>query len=361
MHRSLHIASLLGCASLLLAGVASALVAQATPDRTADVLGRMRADLSARRYTAVITQANGLLESARAISTPQRIELWQLLAAAYYPRAPQAQQPDSARLPLAALIRLAPDIKIAREFSWPGLDELTERTRAGSFAVLTRPLAEYTLGAGANGDVAAVAARRTRFLLISVDDATGRTVVHDTSAYVTAAALRLRTHDAHGPIFTNGLHHLYVWAYDLNSGDSVRIAHRVRALRSDLPPPIAGAAVAPDPVALPAVVAEPPPARRSVATHRSSMLWGGLALAAATAVIAQEARPDDGLRSAFRVDARAFVVGATMAGAAVVNFFTGRTLPRSAAPAAVAIPLTPPPPPPLDTYRVRLTVDPPER
>jgi len=360
MQRSVHIALVLGCASVLLLGIAMALSAQATPDHVAGVLARMRADFSARRYAAVITRANGLLESAHAISTPQRIELWQLLAAAYYPDGSSAQlQPDSARLPLAALIRLAPDIRIAREISWAGLDELVERTRAGTFAVATRPLTEYTLNAHATGHVAVVASRPTRFRLMSVDDSGGRTVIHDSSAFVTSATLQLRTHDATGPIFVDGSHQLHIWAYDLSSGDSVRIAHRVRALRSDLPPPIAdsgppdAAAPSPPPVA-------PAPARQIGARHWPSMLWGGLALAAATAVIAQEARPDDGLRSAFRVDARAFVVSAAMVGATVVNAYTSRA-PTPPAARVMTLSPRPPPPPTIDTYQVRLQIDSPDR
>lgn len=358
MKRFVRTAVVLGCASVLLVAIASPLAAQRAPDQTADALVRMRADLSARRYAAVITQANGLLESARAITTPQRIQLWQLLAAAYFPNAPRAQQPDSARLPLEALIRLVPDFTIAREFSWSGLDELTERTRAASFAVASRPLSEYTLSARAPGQIVVVASRPTRFRLTSVTDASGRTVVHDSSGFVTAAELQLRTHDSRGPAFTDGSHRLLVWAYDSLSGDSVRIAHRVRAIRDDLPAPIADASE-PATLALPAELAARPTERRIASPTRSPMLWGGLALAAATAILAQEARPNDGIGSAFRVDARAFVVGATMAGAAVANFFTSRAPQRPRAPIPAVIPAKPSPA--IDTYQVRLAVDPPER
>lgn len=362
MRRALHIATALGRAGVLLVIAACALVAQvpAATDQTAGVLARMRADLSAKRYAAVITEANRLLESARVISTPQRVELWQLLAAAYYPDAPRGQMPDSARLPLVALIRLAPDIKIPREFSWAGLDQLTELTRAGSFAVVTRPLSEYTLSAqeGASGTLDVVASRPTRFFLTSVEDASGRTVVHDSSDFVTHAALHLRTHDTRGPVFTDGRYQLHVWAYDLASGDSVRIAHRVRAVRSDLPPPVQGSGVPAVPVVL-LPNATRPAARHAAAPHRTAMLWGGLALAAATAAVAQEARPDDGIRSAFTVDARAFIVGAVMAGAAVTNFFAARGPQRGARRPTVT--LSAPRLPPTSFYRVRLLIDPPER
>lgn len=362
MQRFVCLASALGCASVLLVTVTAASSAQVAPDPTSAVLLRMRADLQGRRYAAVIAGGNGLLESARAISTPLRIELWQLLAAAYYPDAPDAQQPDSAALPLAALIRLAPDIKIARDISWSGLDELTERTRAQTFAVVTRPLGEYSLSTGAPGRLAVVASRPTRFRLSSVDAASGRTVDHDSSMFVTGAELQLRTHDTQGPIFTDGAHELVVVAYDLRSGDSLRTVHRVRAQRRDLPLPI------PEPSrdaadALPAipVVTVPPAPPMRAALRRSGMLWGGLALAAATAMIAQDARPDDALRSTFLVDARAFVISVTMAGAAAANFFTQRVKPAPAAATPVMPAVERPPPPPVDVYRVRLIVDPPER
>ena len=361
MQRSVHIASRLGGASILMVILASALAGQAPADPNADALARMRADLSAKRYAAVISAANRALESARTITTPLRVELWQLLAAAYYPDASAAQKPDSARLPLEALIRIAPDFKIARELSWSGLDELTDRVRAESFAVASRPLTEYILSAGATGHVAVVASRPTRFLLTSTDEASGRTVVHDSAAFVTSALLELRTHSADGPVFPTGSHQLFILAYDASSGDSLRIAHRVRAVRRDLPrstEEAAGGAVGIARSAPPDTPPDTPPSRVIAEQPRRAMLWGGLALAAATAVIAQEARPDDGLRSAFRVDARAFVVGAAMAGAAVLNFRTDR--------APVQRERRPPsdarisPAPTNDRYRVRLQLVTPE-
>lgn len=361
MQRFAHVVSALGCANVLLVTVAAVLSAQVAPDQTAAVLERMRADFAERRYAAVIAGGNALLESARVISTPLRIEIWQLLAAAYYPDAPDAQQPDSAALPLAALIRLAPDITIARDIAWPGLDALTERTRAQTFAVVTRPQTEYSLSADVPGHLTVLASRRTRIRLMSVNEGSDRVVIHDSATFVGVTELQLRTHDAQGPIFTDGEHRMVVWAHDLGSGDSLHIVHRVQALRSDLPPPIAE----PDKAAadaLPVVpVAAAPATSPRAAPRRSAMLWGGLVLAAATAVLAQDARPDDALRSAFLVDARAFVISVTMAGATVANFFAHGSTPPPVAPTMAVLPLPPPPPPPVDTYRVRLHVDPLER
>lgn len=362
MQRFVSLASALGCASVLLVSVATAPLAQVAPDQAAAVLERMRVDLAERRFAAVIARGNGLLESARAISTPLRIELWQLLAAAYYPEAADAQQPDSAALPLEALIRLAPDITIARDISWSGLDELTEQTRAQTFAAVTRPLAEYSLRTDAPGRLAVVASRPTRFRLTSVDEVSGRTVIHDSSTFVARAELQLRTHDAEGPTFTDGVHQLIVVAYDLRSGDSLRIVHRVRAQRDDLPAPVTDSseAVADALPVVPVAVATPKAPARA-APRRSAMLWGGLALAAATAIIAQDARPDDALGSTFLVDARAFVISVTMAGAAAANFFTPRAAPPPEAQTTVMLPVPSPLPPPVDVYRVRLVIDPPER
>lgn len=357
----LHVPYVLLCASLLLVPPAVALEAQRAESPNADILTRMRAELGAKRYAAVIAEANAILESTRSISTPERLELWQILAAAYYPDAPDAQQPDSAQLPLAALIRFVPDIKIAREISWPGLDALTERTRAESFAAVTRPQSVYTLSQTSPGYLTVVASRPTRFKLSSVSEATSKIVVHDNSGFETAAVLQLRSHDGLAPIFTDGEHQLHVWAYDSISSDSLLLTHRVLAQQSDVPAANIGdtAAASARPAEQPVRVHTPPTVVR---THRSSMLWTGLALAAATAVIAQEARPDDGLRSAFRVDTRAFAVGAAMAGAAVANFFT-RQPPAHTAPTITV--LSPAAPRasirPLRTYQVRLQIDPPVR
>ncbi len=345
------------CALLWTVTLATGVGAQARPAAVADVIARMRADLAARNYAMAIGSGNALLESSRVLTPDQRLELWQVLAAAYYPDEPRAQQPDSALLPLDALVHMVPDVTMAPELSWPGLDSLLERTRARVFVVATRPLAEYTIARDLPAHLTVVASRPTRFRLTSVATASGATVVHDAADSVTAASLRFRSHDATGPVFNERAYELQVWAYDLLTGDSVAIVHRATATRvvrvdslalrpagGDVPPPL-------------------PPARTTAAGRgRSTMLVGALGLAGATVAIATGARAGEPLRSAFATDGRAFVVSGVMVAAAVTAFVVGRQRRPAGDRARVEAATTSAPAPARrDDDRVTLRLDPPER
>lgn len=314
--RALSAASALLCAIALLAVDAVATPAQAqeaaaagSRGRQADPFELMKDDLREKRYAQVITRGNDLLGSSRAFSLAEQMLLWQVMAAAYYPADVSAQQPDSARLPLDALVRLAPDVMLQHALSWSGLDSLLERSRAAVFAVVARPQVEYSVSPGEPAAITVVATRPARFRLTSISSATGVAVVHDSSDASRSASLRLRAHDGLRPILTNGDHLLQVIAVDVSTGDSTVITRRARARSTG------ATAAAPVPPFI------PPSTVRVSGTRRGAMLAGGLAFAGATIAIAQGARAQEPIRSGYTADGRAMIVGAAMLGAAVTGLF----------------------------------------
>lgn len=303
--------------------------AQAAPapggrDVQAEPLDLMREDLRERRYAQVIARGNDLLGSSRAFSLAEQMLLWQVMAAAYYPSDVSAQQPDSARLPLDALVRLAPDVTLRRDVSWSGLDSLLERSRAGVFAVVARPQAEYSIALDEPAAITVVATRPARFRLTSISTATGVAVVHDSSQAARSASLRLRAHDGLRPLLTNGDHLLQVIAIDVSTGDSTIITRRARARSTG------AVSAAPVPPFI------PPSTVQVSGARRGAMLAGGLAFAGATVAIAQGARAGEPIRSGFAADSRAMIVGVAMLGAAVTGLFIDKGRERPADEAEIA-------------------------
>lgn len=336
-------------AAVLASGLvhAPALDAQARPPERrpapaqaqADVIARMRADFAARRFAAVIARGNALLESSRVLTNDEKLRLWEVLAAAYYPREPSAQQADSARLPLAALVRLVPDIRISPGLSWPGLDELLERTRSEMFSVAARPQEEYTIGRHTPARVTVVASRPAHFLLTTVSLATGEIFVHDSARSMTTAMLALQSHDGDMPVFQPGAYELRLSVHDVTTGDSSVIVREATVTGPPLPEPgpvpggapvvpAPGEAIGAEPAAVPAAVPGVPrgaaPAVRMTTVKRSTLVIGSLAFAGTAIAIATSARADEPLRSTFSADSRVYVVSAAMLGAAATALFVQR-------------------------------------
>lgn len=296
-------------ASGALAG-ASTLAAQSAPGQ--GPIAAMREDLRARRYADVIRRGNDLLGSSRTFTLDEQVALWQVMAAAYYPPDVMAQRPDSARLPLDALVRLAPDAQLAPDVRWAGLDSLLERARSGIFAVVARPQSDYSLTLQEPGYVTVVATRPARFRLTSVSAATGVATVHDSGVVGRSATLRLRAHDGLRPLLADGDLLLMVTAIDQRTGDSLVVTRRATARES------ANGTV-------PLIPAFTPPASvRVPAMKRSTVVLGGLAFAGATVAIAQGARAEEPIRSGFSADERAMFVGGAMLVAAVTSLFIDR-------------------------------------
>ena len=295
-------------------GGARATEAQSPPNAAADAdpLAPMREDLRAKRYADVLRRGNDLLGSSRRFTPAEQIQLWQLMAAAYYPPDPRAQQPDSARLPLAALARLSPDARLAPEFSWPGLDSLFDIERGADFRLTVHALEAREASLAEPAYVAASATRPARFRLVTRSSATGVEVVHDTAGPSRSATLRLRVHDGVHPTLANGEHDLRVIAIDASTGDTTVVKRRLRA-RANTSGRI-------DP--LPPFI--PPTTVRGGSLRRSTAIVGGALFAGATVAMASGARAPAPIGSAFSNDSRALVVGGAMLGAAVVSLFLDR-------------------------------------
>lgn len=305
-------------------GVAGAAAQQATQSRDVDPIALMNEDLAAKRYDEVIRRGNQLLGSSRSFTVAEQVRLWQVMAAAYYPPDPLAQRPDSARLPLDALVRIAPDIALAEDLRWAGLDSLLERSRAGVFVIASRPLASYEATLAEPAHITVVSSRPARFRLSSVSQATGVVVVHDSAAVTRQASLRLRVHDGTRVLVGAGDHELRIVAIDAASGDSLLVTHRVRA-RANTSGPTRS---------LPPFI--PPATVRVSSMKRGMLIAGGALFAGATVALANGGRAGEPIRSAFSMDGRALLVGGAMLAAAVGGLFMDDAGERPATAADVA-------------------------
>ncbi|MHB1296922.1 MAG: hypothetical protein ACYC0B_00215 [Gemmatimonadaceae bacterium] len=315
--RAAAIACALALTSMFAAARAVSAQDAAPAPRAAETIALMRADLVAKRYATVIERGNDLLSSPRPLSRDEQMALWQVLAAAYYPPEVAAQRPDSAMLPLDALVRLAPDVRLPRTFSWPGLDSLLERSRSRVFAVVTRPVSEYAVSMTEPAYLTVVATRPARFRLTTISLASGVATVQDSTDARRDAMLRIRAHDGVRTLISPGRYELRVWARDVTTGDTTVLVHQFTA-SGGAPPAL---------VMVPPFV--PPTTTRTSASRRGAMVLGGLAFAGATIAIANGARAEGALRREYSADSRAMIVGAAMVGAAVTGLFTdrGRTRP----------------------------------
>ncbi len=287
-------------------------------------LAEIREHVLLEQYDQAIRRANEVLGAARPMSLGQRVRLWQLMAAAYYPPDPAAQKRDSALLQIDALVRVAPDASLPADVSWPGLDTLLQKARAFVFSVASRPPPEIALrGTSEPGFITVVASRPTRFRLTTVSRATGVAVVQDTTGPVTEAQLRLRAHDGRVPLFESGDYRIVITARDGRTADSTVIVHEAVATASALP----------GPVRVPRF--EPPTTTTRSTARTGRTLALGIGFAGATFAIASQARPDGAIRSGFGTDSRALVVGAAMVGAAVAALFLDKEERRPADAAAI--------------------------
>lgn len=310
----LAVAAILGGAAVAASVATTVAHAQSPPAANADVdpIRQMRDDLLARRYAEVLRRGNDLLGSSRRFTPREQVQLWELMAAAYFPPDPSAQQPDSARLPLAALVRLSPEATLSPEITWPGLDSLLDLERGADFRADVEELESREATLAAPARLHASATRAARFILSTRSLATGAVVVHDSAGPSREATLRLRVHDGVQPVLATGEHEVRLVALDPRTGDSTVVLRRLRARAntsgtSDRIPPFI------------------PPARvRGGSLRSGTAIAGGIAFAGATIALANGARAPEPLRSAFSSDSRALLVGGAMLGAAVASIILDR-------------------------------------
>ena len=229
LRRPLHFLGLL----VLAAALARPAQAQATPEASPldDLIARVRADVNDLKYPEAIARGREVFSFARTARPSQLIALRHAMAAAFYPEEREAQQPDSALAHLRATVRLQPDVQLAAELKWSGLDSLLEVARRTTFAVQLRPNAADTLtGPSGRGSISFIASRPARYKLRIRALPNGASVMQDSVMTATASGrLSYRAHDGLAALIGAGQYEVLVTAYDSASTDSIVIRHDAEA------------------------------------------------------------------------------------------------------------------------------------
>jgi len=324
---AVSVASLARLAFLALSALAApgALVAQdpapatpppaATPAQSAspidDLIARVRTDIDNLAYADAIRRGNEVFSFARSMRPDQMMALRSAMAAAFYPEEREAQHSDSALKHLVEMVKMRPDVTLAVEMRWAGLDSLLELARLRTFAVQMRPNEQDALvGTEGRGSVDIISSRPARYKLRIRSLPSGVAVLQDSSVAPDARGrLTFRAHDGRATLISAGQYEVLLTATDATSGDTVVIRHLATATGTapaTVPPPVFDTSL------LKTDMAKPP---------RVKMVMTSIFFAAATIAIATVARAEEPIASEVDTDGRATLVGVAMIGAAVAGFW----------------------------------------
>lgn len=307
-------------ALLLILALVTPVAAQGRRSPTDDVLDAMRRALNDVRYDEARRLGSDLEAFVPQMRTGQVVAMRQLLALAWFPEEPRAQQPDSALRQLGALVRLAPEARLDPDYTWTGLDSLLTVARERTFGFTATPAAEYTLtGADATGEVLVVTTRSAFVRLALVHRGSGRVVPQDSALVRDRGTVRLRAHRDGTLLIEPAEYDLRAVATDVRTRDSIVVVRRVMASAPAI-------ALQPVPV-LPDSALRP----ERVAPDRTRTIVTGLVAGAATALVGSAIRGGGTLPATYAADPRAGGIGAVIALGAVGIALTekGRAIPEA--------------------------------
>jgi hypothetical protein len=276
-----------------------------------DLIARVRADVNDLKYPEAIARGREVFAFARTARPAQLIALRHAMAAAFYPEEREAQNADSALAHLRASVRLQPDVQLAAELKWAGLDSLLEVARRTTFAVALRPnTADTLVGPDGRGTISFIASRPARYKLRIRALPNGASMAQDSVMTPTASGrLTYRAHDGRAAMLGAGQYEILVTAYDSASTDSLVIRHDAEATATNIalvPRPML------DTTKLQQEFAKP---------KRVGLVLTSLLYATSTFMIASAARAEEPILSGFGTDGRSTFVGIAILGAGVGGFW----------------------------------------
>lgn len=298
---------------IALAFTTAAVAQQSSP--VADLLRGARNALNDVQYRHADSIARGVLALGDQLTSADRIQAYQLLAAAAYPEEKAAQQPENAVQYFRQLLRLDPTAAMSRDITWPGLDSLLEDTRRSTFAVSVVPVVDTVrAGMGATELFQVRATRPARFTL-SADNEMGSVVELDRKGLVDEALLAIAAVDGDRPVLQSGNYTFWIAAYDpvLRQEASFAFDVRVQAPRIRL---------LPVPVALDSSRLFP----EETVPQRGRNALIGVAVGATTALAATTFARSDEL-SGVSSGGRAYAVASVMTLGALVGTFLEKSKP----------------------------------
>jgi hypothetical protein len=203
-----------------------------------DLLRLSRTKMSDLQYAEADSIARLVLEQP-SLRRTYRVQALQVLAAANFPEEEGQQRRDSAVAALQRLVRIAPESRLPRQISWPGLDSLALTVSRLTFGASTAVAEEQVLtGLNERANVDVMATRPADWVLSARPAAGGGAIPLDSASATTRATLHLRLFHGDKPLLPTGEYELIVAARDRETFDSLRIRHRmsVTVLPPDLVP-----------------------------------------------------------------------------------------------------------------------------
>lgn len=294
------------------------------PSPVNDMIDRATGALNNLKYAEALDLAREALQVTR-IRPAQQIVLYQLMAAAFYPDPEEGgkdPQPDSAAFYLRRAIRLKPDIQLADEYRWSGIDSLFRVTKSRTFAAVARPSAENALtGTDGRAFIEVVSTRPAVMYLRSRAIREGVVMTHDSSTGQARARLALRAHDGTVAQFATGEYEIRIEVRDLESGEADTL--RFSAIATGLPPTLDR---------LPTLDSSALKPERAGKT-RTSGIVAGVLVGSATIAMSLFGRSEEPIRSAFKADGRARLIGFSIAAGAITGGWLdkGMRLPNNVA------------------------------
>ena len=158
----------------------------------------------------------------------QRIQALQILAAANYPEEVAQQRSDSTVAALERLTRIAPESRLPRQISWPGLDSLAREVGRRTFGASTTVIEQQTLTGLNEWALLDVTASRPGDVLLTARPASGGTPIPlDSVSAITRTTLRFRLFAGDQPLLPKGEYELTVMVRDRATSDSILVRHRM--------------------------------------------------------------------------------------------------------------------------------------
>ena len=223
-HRMLRAFLLLSAAMFAAIPAAAQEVA---PSPITGLLRVARSFLADLRYFEADSVARLVLQQS-SLRRLQRVQALQILASANYPEEVGQQRTDSAVAVLERLTRVAPESRLPRQLSWPGLDSLAREVSRRTFGASTTVVEQQVLtGLNERALLDVSSSRPADFLLTARPHSGGIPVPLDSVSATTQATLRFRLFDGDKPLLPKGEYELIVMARDRVTADSIVIRHRV--------------------------------------------------------------------------------------------------------------------------------------
>lgn len=280
-----------------------------------DLAASARNALNDLEYQRADSIARSLLALGERLNDEDRIQAYQLLAAASYPEEQAAQHLESAVQHLTQLLRLDPAAAMSRTITWPGLDSLLENTRRSTFAVRVVPVVDTVRAGQGATDLFQIRATRPARFTLAADDERGAVVELDRRGPVDQAVLAITALDGDEPILPSGNYTFSITAQDPILQEQVEFAFDVRVDAENLD-------LMRVPVALDSSSFRP----EETVPHRGRNALIGVALGATTALAATTFARSDQL-GGVSSSGRAYAAAGVMTLGALVGAFLEKPKP----------------------------------